>query len=523
MQVWDVNLQYHMGRGLRSLQSPSSLTQKERLGGIVNNLSQQKLVWVDTDITIGTKRDLFSYCDVDDGYAIAALLRAEQVEVIGISSTLGNTDSIEVSTAIAKNFISRFGPNSVPVFQGSPARLPENLADVSGNDGVNGLAEVLKTNRITILGIGAATNIAILLLQFPEVIENIDEIVLVAGRRSIDSHFYSGHWQPKPFRDLNFEFDPRAFEVILESKVRVTLVPFEACSHVWIKPHDLVHLEKANSVGRFLASHSLGWMAEWEAVFGANGFNPFDMVAAGYVINPSFFTTESWKAVIEEGPDDTQPHTIKKYLVCNEQNTQGQTVNFCTAAVPECKTFLLERICTHDMAAFVLGTSHVNVIVPAIDEASQYYQRVLGFVPAYDKDGNKMDYQGVEMKAFAVDAGLPGGTVNVDVCFLRHPQAHIYLELMTYHAPKGNPEIPDQPKTYDIGGPRHIAMEVSNCNEVFNYLSAQEGVTIVNGSENFHPVKLDGFPITFFYWVDRYGIQWEMEEGRRVGTLRGIV
>ena len=32
-----------------------------------------------------------------------------------------------------------------------------------------------------------------------------------------------------------------------------------------------------------------------------------------------------------------------------------------------------------------------------------------------------------------------------------------------------------------------------------------------------------GFPITFFYWVDKYGIQWEMEEGRQMGTSRGIV
>ena len=37
-----------------------------------------------------------------------------------------------------------------------------------------------------------------------------------------------------------------------------------------------------------------------------------------------------------------------------------------------CKPFLLERICTHDMAAFVLGTSHVNVVVPSIDEATEY-------------------------------------------------------------------------------------------------------------------------------------------------------
>jgi hypothetical protein len=111
----------------------------------------------------------------------------------------------------------------------------------------------------------------------------------------------------------------------------------------------------------------------------------------------------------------------------------------------------------------------------------------------------------------------------VDVRFLKHPQANIYLELMAYHAPKGKAGIPDQPKTYDMGGPRHIAMEVSNCEEVFSYLSGQDGVTMINPSDAYHPVKLDGFPITFFYWIDKYGIQWEMEEGRRLGITRGII
>jgi hypothetical protein len=66
-------------------------------------------------------------------------------------------------------------------------------------------------------------------------------------------------------------------------------------------------------------------------------------------------------------------------------------------------------------------------------------------------------------------------------------------------------------------------MEVSNCQEVFSFLKEQEGVTMISADPSYHPVKLDGFPITFFYWIDKYGIQWEMEEGRRVGVARGIV
>lgn len=112
------------------------------------------------------------------------------------------------------------------------------------------------------------------------------------------------------------------------------------------------------------------------------------------------------------------------------------------------------------------------------------------------------------------DAGLGGQDVVVDVLFVQHPYTSVYFELTKYHLNQ---------KVYDIGAPRHIALEVSNCSEVFRYLKEQEGVTMIDESDNYYPEKLDGFPTSFFYWIDKYGIQWEMEEGHRVGTSRGII
>jgi len=482
----------------------------------------QKLVWVDTDITIGKKNGLFSYCDVDDGYALAALLRSAEVQVVGISSTLGNTENIDVSTSVGRAFIQAYGPTSQTVYRGSGKTVSTHTATDPLPEAVEALAEALHTDRLTLLCIGAATNIGLLLQHYPDAAGQIDEIVLVAGRRSLDQHFISGHWQPEPFRDLNFEYDPQAFEVLLQSEVPVTLVPYETCSQVWIRPKDLLTLEKANQVGKFLAKHSTGWLAEWEIAFGANGFNPFDLVAAGYVIAPEHFTGHTWKAMIKDGRDDTGRPGNKSYLICAPEVAEGRSVQYLVKADKKCKKELLERICTHDMRAFVLGLSHVNVVVNSITEATEFYHRVLGFEQAYDADGQIMDYSGVEMKSFALDAGIMDGEARLDVRFLRHPQARIYLELMHYHTPKGNTEHPPQPKTYDVGGPRHVALEVANCNEVFRFLKAQEGVTMISADPSYHPVKLDGFPISFFYWVDKYGIQWEMEEGRRVGMSRGI-
>ncbi|WP_019615760.1 hypothetical protein [Psychromonas ossibalaenae] len=36
-------------------------------------------------------------------------------------------------------------------------------------------------------------------------------------------------------------------------------------------------------------------------------------------------------------------------------------------------------------------------------------------------------------------------------------------------------------------------------------------------------MMLNPFPVAFFYWRDHYGVQWEMEGGRKRGYLRGIL
>jgi hypothetical protein len=38
------------------------------------------------------------------------------------------------------------------------------------------------------------------------------------------------------------------------------------------------------------------------------------------------------------------------------------------------------------------------------------------------------------------------------------------------------------------------------------------------------PEEITPYPYKFFYWIDPWGVQWEMEQGRPVGqVVRGIV
>lgn len=156
--------------------------------------------------------------------------------------------------------------------------------------------------------------------------------------------------------------------------------------------------------------------------------------------------------------------------------------------------------------------SHINVVVnDTIDIGSAYYQEVLGFVPATNVDG-PMKYTNITNNGFCVDAGFE--SCRVDIIFLKHEVMNLYLELFFYYEPLGgNLQIPIF-QTNDAGGIRHIAVEVEDAVKTYEelYRSDHQGRFITKDK----PIPLDPFPYTFFYWVDKYGVQWEFEQGRPV-------
>jgi purine nucleosidase len=171
-----------------------------------------------------------------------------------------------------------------------------------------------------------------------------------------------------------------------------------------------------------------------------------------------------------------------------------------------------------DPRHFILGFSHINVIVADVkmmDDATNFYRRTLGFREAWS-----VWLSPESCKHFMKDAGFADGEGKVMVRFLVHPNAQFHLELMYYEYPKGSQAISFH-KTNDVGGIRHIALEVNNILEVYDWLKDQDGVTMLS---NTPPERLTPDPQTFFYWVDPYGVQWEMEEGRPMArVINGII
>ncbi len=176
----------------------------------------------------------------------------------------------------------------------------------------------------------------------------------------------------------------------------------------------------------------------------------------------------------------------------------------------------------------IQAISHVNVVVDDIEVATEFYGTVLGFEQAVNA-GGPMDYPGVDLASFARNAGLDDGRISLDIRFLRHPEIGVYLELFTYRHPQGEQAI-HRRKTNDLGGIRHVAVEVPDAVAAHAFIRFQQhaygkrGLRIDLLGEGHIPEEITPYPYKFFYWIDPWGVQWEMEQGRPVGrVVNGIV
>ncbi len=291
----------------------------------------QKHVWIDTDLSVGMKRENRpGYCDVDDGYAILQLMKAENVTIHGISAVFGNTP-IHNAFPLSRKMATKFTDQEIPVYEGAGEMI--RLSEVATNDAVEALAEALKNQKLIIMAIGPATNVGLLLLKYPELKSQIEEVVLVAGRRKATDNFAIGN-KGRNAGDANFDKDPDSFRLMFQHGVPVTLCPFEISSKVWLNQSDLDTLAKGDAGNQWIAKESQNWLDQWIDQ-GAEGFNPFDVLASHYIIHPEDIISEKLNARIEIHPNDTvqDENNFKNYLLCDKE--AGYPVTYCYDVVAD--------------------------------------------------------------------------------------------------------------------------------------------------------------------------------------------
>lgn len=290
-----------------------------------------KTVWIDTDVAIGMGDPRQGFADVDDAWAMVHLFHAPHIEVRGVSTVFGNTD-IDNATRLAEEICERFGPPSLKVHRGSAESI--KLDQIGSNPGVEAMIVALEQEPLHIMAIGPATNVALCLILRPDLASQILSVVLVAGRRSLEQHFRVSPSHDPAFPDLNFDLDPNAFRVLLQSEVPMVLLPFEISHKTWIDQADLDAVRQMGEVGEYLALNSQNWLDLWQE-FGCKAFNPFDILASAYLVDETAFEWEDWSYQLVLAWDDTVPGTenpskrLKPYFLLNEGLSGSRKIRYC--------------------------------------------------------------------------------------------------------------------------------------------------------------------------------------------------
>ena len=255
-------------------------------------------VWIDADPAYGEPLR-----DTDDVFALLQAFGSPELDVRGVSIVHGNMRRFGRSVERTRELVCLHASEQVPVYPG--AWGPSDLGKETPASRT--LASALEDEHLAILALGPLTTVATVLLKRPDLHDQVGRVVAVAGRRPGEHLRPNGGLIPRgplmTFSDMNFESDPEAFRILLDSRVDVTLVPYEACAQVTFGPDDLRRLEEAGALPRWLARKARGWLSLWTHLIGTDAFFPFDTLAVGVLAAPGLVRCESnFSATIQHEP-----------------------------------------------------------------------------------------------------------------------------------------------------------------------------------------------------------------------------
>ena len=202
--------------------------------------------------------------EVDDAITLMiALKHQDKVQIVGISLVT----YVDYAYDLTEKMLKWYAPNlKIPIYKGSNTCTDMGVE----NDATKALATALKKEKLTILALGPATNVATVLKNHPELASQIEEIVFCAGRTP-DFHFRPGQ-EKVTVSDYNFEKDVESFKVVFDSGVKVVLSGFECSVYLFLGKTDYEFLNNSFESDKWVYDKLRPWSQRGEQLFGIDGF-----------------------------------------------------------------------------------------------------------------------------------------------------------------------------------------------------------------------------------------------------------
>lgn len=264
----------------------------------------------------------------DDAVAILlALASPEDVDVLGITAVAGNVP-LPLTQKNARIVCELAGKVDVPVYAGCDAPLSRKLVTaehVHGKTGLDGpqLADptmplqsqhavdfIIETLRheppgtVTLCPIGPLTNIATAFRRAPDIVGQVQEIVLMGG-----AYFQVGNITPAA--EFNIYVDPEAADIVFKSGVPVVAMPLDVTHKaLTTAPHVAGFRAMGTEVGRMVAEWTDFFERFDKEKYGSAGAPLHDPCVIAYLIRPDLFSGRYVNVEIETVSDLTLGMTV---------------------------------------------------------------------------------------------------------------------------------------------------------------------------------------------------------------------
>ena len=202
----------------------------------------------------------------DDAMALMLALASPELEVVAVTTVAGN-QTLDKVTANAIRVLDVVDAHDIPVAAGADRPLVHDTArvadEVHGETGLDGpdlppasrdpepihavelMARELRKRPLTLIPVGPLTNIALLIAMYPDLVENIQDIVVMGGAIGLGN--------VTPSAEFNVWCDPEAAKRVFESDADVTMIGLDVTHQAMLSAERAEALRETGHAGAVVA------------------------------------------------------------------------------------------------------------------------------------------------------------------------------------------------------------------------------------------------------------------------------
>jgi inosine-uridine nucleoside N-ribohydrolase len=240
--------------------------------------------------------------DIDDAFALALTLSSPELEIIGITTTWGDT---QLRARLVDRLLCETGRNNIPVLAGPETKAKSTFTQARWakafparakpyGDAIAFILDQIRRypNQITLISVGPFSNVGALIERDPNTFRQLKRVVIMGGSvyRRYGDLGYAPDRGPEP--EYNVVSDVAASQRLFSSGVPIFVMPLDSTQLKLDEAKRQLIFDQSTPLTDALTLLYHQWGAQTPTLF--------DPVAVAYVISPGICPMQPMHIVVDD-------------------------------------------------------------------------------------------------------------------------------------------------------------------------------------------------------------------------------